>query len=609
MGDVHYCYSCGHLKLIEAKCPNCMTLYPRTQKGKGLIVLRSIVGNPISAAFVTDPEALPETGWPKFCRPAPSEPKHGYIDSRLVKSKPEAAKLLKKVLADDPQGELILCPYVKAKWNAVLTPISLTVGAGNAGATSGTNAATIPLVEFQPTQPGHLKSAGIGEDSWPYFELVQSVNQFPIFVQMRGGPKLPRAFGNIIPHKFEVKQVLKADPAKYKDRGWELAVAKAKDIPGLVVWHPGGSVADHFSIHSFANGLPLVFDAQSPVVGQVLEPGEVKPPEFDPQAMLRGFIAGDLLPMKTLGENGVFGNSVVTAMLIGLHNAAVMTESASQWIGFSAAIMLRLGSIAMRGEARHVGSTKNKVKPARQSVYAKYRAKSVSYHRASLNRLINVFRYGQWPSSGFGGHKWACCGATLVGLFNSIQQLAEKQDQASANKVVAELNLAVNQAHNGGWWLNKFAEQALFDQVPKGDIQRLVYAIDVYGTGNKILKQLEKQPGVVAKKIARYKAWPVTRLAPPYTKAASISFHPVVGTIKMLLTTRLLQGNTRAISAKVTGTLTPEQIEAMKTKTYLVEGEDGYQLEVKNGTELPLVIWKEDSLAAAAVNNSVKKGE
>jgi hypothetical protein len=435
---------------------------------------------------------------------------------------------------------------------------------------------------------------------------------------MRGGPKLPQATGNIVPKTLTVQHVLKADPAKFKDRGWELAVQNVQ--PGTVVWHPGGGLTDHFSIHSFLNGLPLVLDATSPKVGDVLEATDpTLVPTFDPHAMLRGFIAGDLLNLNRLGYSGhgEVGPSAVIAMLIGLHNAAVMTGESAKWLGLSAALMLRLGSVAMRGEARHVGGhSESKVKPDRLSVYAKYRGKPLKYHRASLNRLVNIFRYGVWPSAGFGGPKWACCGATLAGLFNAVRDLAVSPTPDSAAKVVAALNLAVNQAHNGGWWLNKFADGSVFNDVPKGRPTVLVRSMRTFGVANKILRQLDKQPSVVAKKVAQYAAWRETKLTPPYTRSVTVSFHPGLGTLKMKLTTRLLKDGARTLNGKVTsGALNQTSdagkalIAAMKTKTYLVEGEDGYRLEIKPDGGTPVVVWQEESLATLATKNSVKDSQ
>src|SRR5689334_11701241 len=108
------CFTCGNYKVSGLPCKHCaLNLQkPRTQKGKGLVALREVVGSTVDAKFAIDNSQIPEHGWPQFCRPAPSQPRHGYIDSRVVKSKAAAENLLAEVLADDPMGELILCPPI-----------------------------------------------------------------------------------------------------------------------------------------------------------------------------------------------------------------------------------------------------------------------------------------------------------------------------------------------------------------------------------------------------------------------------------------------------------------------------------------------------------------
>lgn len=613
-GASYSCIECGGPTPNYGRCAACESGTPRTQKGKGIVALRNqyAEGTVIRAKFVTEPDQLPDAGWPWFCRPAPSQPRHGYIDSRPLKTKEQAAKLLKEVLKDDPNGELILCPLVKAKWNAVLTPTSLVVGAGNDGATAGKDTAVVPLVDLSPLVPASVrKQAGIKEGDWPFLEVVQQANQTPILTQLRGGPALGTVKGNFIPETTEVKHVLHADPEVFKDLGWEKAIEDAK--PGTVVWHPGGAMSDHFSIHAFAANIPIVFDKVKPKVGDTLEKCSTKE-EWDPQAMLRGFIAGEVLPLRGVDEGCMSygGSSLISAMLMGLHNATAMTGESSKWIGLASAIMIRLGCLALRGESRHhkVNGVPPKLlakgaKPPREHVYAAYKDRPMSYHRASLNRVINVFRYGNWPSAGFGGMKWACCGASVAGLLNAVQRLAADPTAENAAKMVAELNLAVNQAHNGGWWLNKFASVDYFTNIPKGDIVSLIRSMDTFGLAHKIIQTQAKKKGFVQKQIAKYAAWPVTKLAPPYTKSASVNYTPAAGTVKMTVTTRLLRSSMRSLTAEVKG-LAPDIVEAMKNNTFLVEGDDGYQLHVQPEKGEPLVIWTEESLAQAATKNAPK---
>src|SRR5258705_5105535 len=101
-------------------------------------------------------------------------------------------------------------------------------------------------------------------------------------------------------------------------------------------------------------------------------------------------------------------------------------------------------------------------------IYAFYNSKNLSFLRARLSRVTQLLHYG-WgdgpangEKTGFGGLKWAECGAALVPLFNTIHDVLVAPTVESAQAMVSALNIAINQAHNGGWWLNKFASVSAY---------------------------------------------------------------------------------------------------------------------------------------------------
>src|SRR3990167_4520172 len=122
----------------------------KTQKALGVSVLLRNYGS-YSLGLkglmqqASDIEVLPSHTFPCFARPAPSKPRHGYIDSRMVYSRPELQALMKEVLADDPDGEILLCQYIQSRYSAIWTPSSIVAGHGHDGATSGQNTAVMPL--------------------------------------------------------------------------------------------------------------------------------------------------------------------------------------------------------------------------------------------------------------------------------------------------------------------------------------------------------------------------------------------------------------------------------------------------------------------------------
>src|SRR3990167_8854865 len=592
-----FCFKCGYNSgFSKTQCINCNAKInlPRTQKGIGLHLLPSIVGSGTVIkvySYLQKPEDVTDllsSMLPAFARPAPSKPRHGYIDSKIVKTVDEIRHLLGKVLADDPEGELILCSYIDSGYNAVITPGSITVGKGNSGATEGKHVVEVPLTGNCFFSSSLLESAKISPKEWPYIEVVYNKSDdSPYLTQLRGGPELPSVAGNYVPFATPVKRVLEADPKKFKDRGWEKEMEDSAGEEGLVVWHPGGSMTSHFAIHAFTNGLPIVFDQEAPEIGSILEPTTTKE-NYDADLMLKGFVVGSKL---SLSKDNVA--NWITVSLVILHNATVMTNQHSKWLGLSAAILLRAGTAALNGEARHFSGNP---KQSREIVYGMSFNKSMLYHRTRIMRLVNIFRYGVWQSAGFGGLKWACCGATTVDLLNAVHKLALQKDQSSALGLVKALNLMVNQAHNGGWWFNKFVNNNLFEEVSKNNIKHLYnHGALFYKTGNAIDKA---SCILIGSEITKIQKWGIVQLSPPRALSASIYIHPSIGSIEVKIQTKLLKNKNKAIRAAIPSLATTD-VKSLKNNIYLVEGDDGYRIEMNK--ENPTVIWADESLRALSM--------
>ena len=592
----HNCLAKNYLTHIKCFACSALLTIPRTQKGKGLFLPSQIGLQGLSSIlFIQDPTHIPKLGYPWFARPAPSLPRHGYFDSKIVKEPSEVEAILKQVLEDDPGGEVILCPFIKPTCSGILTKNSLVIGSGHDGATAGKNTTTIPFVGLNIAAQYLLDSVGIKQPQWPYLELVLPTDsKSPVVTQVRAGLALKQATGDYIPKVTEVTKVIKADPLVYQDLEWEKEIEAVAGQEGVVVWHPGGALTDHFSIHSITKEIPVIFGEISPKVGQILEPANVELGDFDPQAMLQGVVIGD---KYKVGDPVGSGAPIITAILIALHNSAVMTGESSKWIGFAAAMMVRLGTVALNGEARH-WRPKGGNKPDRGKVYTKHIKSSLTTHRDTVRPLVNIFRYGVWGGGAFGGPKWACCGAGIVALLNSVRNLAQNPTKSSATGVVAKLNLAVNQAHNGGWWLNKFCgSEEMFNAVQQGKISYILPAMGVFYQAHTM------QPSYVAEQIQEYAQWPETTLTPPYTVSARLNVK--AGTVEITVTSRQLKSYGRVISAKLSKHLNSDQLDQLKTGAYLIGDVDGYRLELQ--TDPALVLWKEESLAEMAAEITGKR--
>jgi hypothetical protein len=181
-----------------------------------------------------------------------------------------------------------------------------------------------------------------------------------------------------------------------------------------------------------------------------------------------------------------------------------MSGENGKWIGAAIALMLRLGSVALRGEARHRKGGKFSG-ASRETVYQKCFNRPIRYHRASLHRHALHFRYGEWNGS-FGGKKWAACAYALEPLYQVFQQLTKEPSAENVVRLVKALNMAVNQVHNNGWWLNKFTDGNAATLIPQGHILLLLSTVPLAYQIDQIYQKLTK--GDIS---SRLKTWTVTQ--------------------------------------------------------------------------------------------------
>lgn len=457
---------------------------PRTQKATGVLTLRDEGWNIPLLQLVQSPDQIQERfqllahycrrSGKIFARPCPVRPRHGFVDSGIVKSISEAKEMFARAQAADPEAEMLLMQAIDATWSAIWVPGRVVIGPGHDGATSGHNSFGINLVANKHLSYINNLSArsNVKESEVPYIEVVSDGTQ-PYYVQVRGGPPLAGG-GNgtdYVPDSMAVKHVVQAEGDLME---WETA-AKSFE-PGTAVWHPGGSMLSHYAVHSVLNHIPILISRQ-PVVGEQLEPTTKKPP-VDMQSVLAGIGAATALPMA--GQN--FSRAgAVAAMLTGLHNLTAFTGHDGFWLGAGSVIMQRLGAVALIGEARHASNRKGQ---DRDQIYNEGLVDPFITRRR-LHRAQWMFRNFPWRG-GYGGNAWANCGGALLGLDETIRKFVQNPDTTNYTLLGNSLNNAVNQAHNGGWWLNKFCGTDLMDQAAKGDPRSVVSGIGVLGNLSKV---------------------------------------------------------------------------------------------------------------------------
>lgn len=426
----------------------------RTQKARGLKALKDSGEYPMPNFMISsDLENVqaPCGNWPKFARPCPVTPRHGFVDSRPVNNMDEVRAVFAEAKAVDPDAELIVMSLLDAKFNAIATTGSVSIGPGHDGATSGHDALTIPTLGELIADEYTLREATITDT--PYVELVYAAHKYdehlkPYYVQLRNGPQVS-AEADYIPGEVEVKAVVKAEGDLLE---WE---AKVKAFaPGTAVYHPGGCLSSHYAVHCALHSIP-VLTSREPVVGEVLKPTS-KEHEPDIRELQVGFRMAVVAPLN-------YSEAVYT-MLAGLHHTALWQGRFDRLLGFAAGCAYRLAYTACLGEARH-----------HNSKWAGNRNRSIVFHkawtrsfvsRAKLGRAAGMFMFEDWLS-GYGGEKWATIANYAIDTFNAVFA-------GDYTGTLEAFNLLTNSVHNNSWTFDKFVERETLNEAAQAPVKMVV---------------------------------------------------------------------------------------------------------------------------------------
>lgn len=417
---------------------------PRSQKLKGVMALLGLnrgydwtVPNVLSVAPYTD---LP-TIYPAFARPCPTRPRHGFVDSKLVRNEEEARAIVKETLEHDNNGEVIFMEPVRDRCSAVWTNGSLSLGAGNDGATSGKQSYVFPL-NYESNRrvidkPKHYYS--VKEDEDCFVEIVYDVCYKANVVQVRGGPEISSSL-DFIPRKTEVKRILEpvADLLE-----WEMICQNAEE--GDVICVPGMAMSSHFAIHGVLNKIPVITSKQV-CTGDILE-AEEGGTEIVPDNVQfrRGFDAAIL-------SHTDVGSWVYSACSI-IHNSYAFQQQ-NRWfeLGLACGLMTRAAFILCLGEARYAEGQIM----GRDCVYNKHSRSNWADLMDATVEARELFEDTCNWSDGFGGRNWLRC----VEAFLEVYRMRD-----SFESCFSEANNALHMAHNGGWLFNKVCDAAFLDNI------------------------------------------------------------------------------------------------------------------------------------------------
>lgn len=277
---------------------------PGTQKAKGLWTLvRSQnsyyefngwfeVPQEIFLGFSSETEGYEKWPWTNkptarvFCRPCPKRPRHGFVDSREIKSWDEAGLVLAETLAVDNEAELVIMPFINSQYSSVYVPEAgvLDIGRGHDGATSGKDVISLVIAPKQ-LSAALREEASIQEDGHTYLELLHDNNKgYTYVVQARSGPKAVGGMSEYIPKRMQVKQVLTPSDDLLAHESLCVALAGAE---GVVFQLAGSGLTSHAAIHCTMNGIAFLTRKEPVNIGDWIEP-TVADVQFSPMGFQRG---------------------------------------------------------------------------------------------------------------------------------------------------------------------------------------------------------------------------------------------------------------------------------------------------------------------------------
>jgi hypothetical protein len=450
------------------------------QKIQGLVVARGAWwpmsrGVPDFIYFLDRPENV-HLNYPLFARPAPVRPRHGFVESRVVKSHQELLSLFERVKEVDPEGGLILMYPLRADWNSIITPSGVAVGPGNDGATSGKGAYTIPSPSsFSWLHQGTFANAGV---STPYIEVVGKEGEGGYIVQLRDGPSLAPG-QDFIPREVRVEKVivLRGDEDLLD---WERACAVLRQEEGAVVYHPGGAVSSHYGVHCVLNGIPYV-TSHEPKVGSRLKPtAAYRWSRKDFREVAERVPLYPYFPLKGKTTHSVpLAFAVVHSL--GSFLASPPNEAVYRLIAWALAALVKASAMASVGELRYIPSNyRSKVPPEWEDILWYFNGEeglepanrfdcyegledwSLDEYGRALGVAYRLFAEVPWPHA-YGGQSWAKSTRLALRLYQALRDFVERPTRARLRKAGEMANRLVNAVHNNGWYLDKFVDKRLLD--------------------------------------------------------------------------------------------------------------------------------------------------
>lgn len=397
--------------------------------------------------------------YPVFARPCPMIPRHGFVESRVVNNPAEARALIKEVLEQDPDGELICGPCLTDIRSSAVYVSSglLSIGDGNDGATAGKNSTSFPVASNKFSKELYAHAAI--KDKAIYFETLHGDFQ-NYLVQVRGGPEVSGVIKDFIPEKVAVKKVVFPTNDLL---AWEKQVKTF--AKGTVVYGKGFTLASHAAIHCVINDIPFI-TSKVPKVGSVLSSTEDVKASISRASFRKGVLAA--LKRQTVLEYSSASNKDMQFCLSVLHNWSYLKRSkhAGWLLGAATTLFMKICTALVCGEYRHVDGYKSG-RAYRSIVYRDALCDPIK-HANGLWKKCKAF-YSQCWDDAVGGVPWAMCAWYTASIWESIAKSYNGKGLNVSNKEVSKImglmNRTVNLEHNECWWFDKIMNMESLDFV------------------------------------------------------------------------------------------------------------------------------------------------
>jgi hypothetical protein len=474
---------------------------PRSQKAAGLRWLMGLQ-NSDEVPFVTAKDAVTATMDKTalgtryaFVRACPVTPRHGILESRRVTNRCssiiKATRQIGRAMLEngEPDGEIVIQPFIEATSNIVWFEGACIVGPGHDGVTAGHS----PQITIPFGAPSILESAQaeLGLEN-AEAEFVCDAKRV-VCTQIRaanGHFKVePRPVGA---HPgFSLKPIHTKTADVLEVRGTEDLAKIEKwstSNPEVLIVHYGGSIGSHAAAWARGKGYAFVALPETGValpewlyersrgwmVSSDTEPGGEALP-FEVEWFEDSFRKG----LHRCMTSRLDARAALSAAIVAMNYASGVASSpeSAEVSGYFAGALLRSCVAICLGEARHsyrqiTSNWRNDNREAynsiitalndinianggeRESVYTDIFSQSINPLQA-LRLAYAAHGTPKWAES-FGGKKWA--NIAVAGY-----RLALAIEHEGLRSILDAMNALTNVVHNNGWAFNKLIDKSIFD--------------------------------------------------------------------------------------------------------------------------------------------------